>query len=133
VQPGVKINYKNGKNELDPDTMPEGAAADNSAADGQAADGQAADSTSTDGGTTAKSDESDGSGNGSGSDGGSTEYPPLEVPDGVTYVLNNNTMRFHRTDCKGARTIRDYNREWFYGTREEAIEAGYIPCGMCEP
>ena len=61
------------------------------------------------------------------------EYPPLDVPGGVTYVLNDNTMRFHRTDCKGARSISEHNRSWFYGTREEAIEAGYVPCGMCEP
>ncbi|MBR2547119.1 MAG: DNA/RNA non-specific endonuclease [Eubacterium sp.] len=88
VQPGVTINYKNGLNELDPETLPDSAA---------------------------------------------SETAPLDVPDGVTYILNNNTMRFHRTDCKGARTIREHNREWFYGTREEAVEAGYIPCGMCEP
>ncbi len=61
------------------------------------------------------------------------EYPPLDVPEGVTYVLNNNTMRFHRTDCRGARSIWEHNRSWFYGTREEAVEAGYVPCGMCEP
>ncbi len=88
VQPGVKINYKNGLNELDPETLLDSA---------------------------------------------SSETAPLDVPDGVTYILNNNTMRFHRTDCKGARTIREHNREWFYGTREEALDAGYIPCGMCEP
>ena len=58
---------------------------------------------------------------------------PLEVPEGVTFVLNNNTMRFHRTDCKGAATILEHNRSWFYGTREEAIDKGYVPCGMCKP
>lgn len=116
VQPGVKINYRNGKNKPDPGTMPEGAGAGGSDNSG-AASGYA-------GGTGKKEEDS---GEQDSSD------QPLDIPDGVTYILNKNTMRFHRTGCKGARTIRERNREWFYGTREEAVDAGYIPCGICEP
>lgn len=62
-----------------------------------------------------------------------SSFEELDIPEGVTYILNKNTMRFHRLDCEGAKTIREYNREWFYGTREEAVEEGFVPCGMCKP
>ena len=114
VQPGVKIDYKTGKSKLDEKTLP----GENSASDG------ASDSIDK------KGDESDKSG---AKDSAESESEPLSVPDGVTYVLNNNTMRFHRTDCKGAAEIREHNRSWFYGTREEVLEEGYVPCGMCNP
>lgn len=106
VQPGVKIDYRTGKNKLDEATLPESADADQKEPVTDAED---------------RSSSKD------------TPAAELEIPDGVTYILNNNTMRFHRTDCKGARDIREYNREWFYGSREEAIEKGYVPCGMCQP
>lgn len=116
VQPGVKINYRNGKNKPDPGTMPEGAGASSEA--GETTDEAGSGKNSAAAGDKEKDNN---------------EYPPLDIPDGVTYILNKNTMRFHRTGCKGTRTIREHNREWFYGTREEAVDAGYIPCGICEP
>ena len=141
VQPGVSIDYKTGENELDESTLPVGIAAgekltEEDALDGGQADSNKADSTengsdpSKAGGTEngSDSDRSDSSGSGSGE-----SYPDLDVPDGVTYILNTNTMRFHSIDCKGARTIKEHNREWFYGTRDEAIEKGFVPCGMCNP
>lgn len=112
VQPGVIIKYKNGKNRLDPDNVPAVKEKESASTDAaySGADYSAGDDT----------------GNGS-------ENQQLIIPDGVTYILNNNTMRFHRTECDGAKTIREHNREWFYGSREEAVRKGYIPCGMCKP
>ena len=121
VQPGVLINYKNGKNRLDPETLPAAIESNEDSGEESGSD-QGKDDSSGESGDPEKQ--------GAGS---SEEYPPLDIPDGVTYILNTNTMRFHRLECKGARTIREYNREWFYGTRKEAIDAGYVPCGMCEP
>lgn len=128
VQPGVKIDYKTGKNELDETTLPAAIAAgekltDDEADNGGGTESEAGDASKTD---EDKTDEAD-------NDISGGEYPELDVPEGVTYILNTNTMRFHKTDCKGARSIREHNREWFYGTRDEAIDAGYVPCGMCEP
>ena len=120
VQPGVLINYKNGKNRLDPETLP--------AVDSNEGSGEVSGSDQGEDDSSGESGDPERQGAGS-----SEEYPPLDIPDGVTYILNTNTMRFHRLECKGARTIREYNREWFYGTRKEAIDAGYVPCGMCEP
>ena len=50
-----------------------------------------------------------------------------------SYVLNTNTHRFHRPDCASVQDMKDKNRSYFDGTREEAIEAGYKPCGVCNP
>ncbi len=107
VQPGVSIDYKTGENKLDESYS--------SKADGAESD---------------DSNKSDGAGSG---DSSNESDQPLDVPDGVTYILNTNTMRFHRIDCKGAQTIKEHNREWFYGTRDEAMEKGFVPCGMCNP
>lgn len=115
VQPGVTIDYKTGKNELNESTLPEGYETGGKASeDGSSGVG------SDEGGDKAEAVQDD-------------EPQPVDVPEGVTYILNKNTMRFHRADCQGAQTIKEHNREWFYGTREEAIEAGYVPCGMCNP
>ncbi len=48
----------------------------------------------------------------------------------ITYVLNTNSKKFHEPDCSGLPTK---NRRDFYGTRDEAIDAGYEPCGRCKP
>lgn len=108
VQPGVKIDYKDGKNKLDESTLPEDGRSESLHED-------AADS-NVKAGVPTEDDE-----------------PEYIVPEGVTYVLNNNTMRFHKTDCEGAKTIKEHNREWFYGSRQEAVDSGYVPCGMCNP
>lgn len=63
----------------------------------------------------------------------SEEKELYEIPDGVTYILNTNTMKFHRPDCQSVQDIQAHNREEFYGTRDEAIAAGYEPCGACKP
>ena len=131
VQPGVKINYKTGKSRLDKDSAQE----NDSSADGET-DDQAGGKTDSQEDSQGQSSQADGRSNktGDGQDGHEPQsYPELDIPDGVTYVINSNTMRFHRTDCKSARSIRKHNLVWFYGTRKEAVDAGYVPCGVCKP
>ena len=53
--------------------------------------------------------------------------------DGVTYVLNTNTYRFHLPDCQSVQDMKEKNGQEFFGTREELIEDGYVPCGRCNP
>lgn len=57
---------------------------------------------------------------GSGDNGG-TEYQ---------YVGNLESKKFHSVSC--SKIPGEQNAIWFL-TREEAIEAGYIPCGICDP
>ncbi len=60
------------------------------------------------------------------------EEEPIE-DKGQSYVLNNNTYKFHYPSCSSAKRIKSYNREDFYGTREDVISRGYDPCGNCHP
>lgn len=48
------------------------------------------------------------------------------------YIGNKNSKKFHRPDCRWAAEIAPHNRVEF-GTREEAIAAGYVPCKVCRP
>ena len=60
--------------------------------------------------------------------------PAAEVPAGAeTYVLNTNSHKFHLPDCPGVASMKAENRQSFTGTREEALELGYLPCGTCKP
>ena len=49
------------------------------------------------------------------------------------YVLNHNTMKFHLPSCSSVKDIYTKNRIDFTGTREEVLEAGYVPCKRCNP
>ncbi len=53
--------------------------------------------------------------------------------EGWDYVLNTNTGKFHYSDCRSAKQIKDKNKAYFHGTREEVIGQGYSPCGNCNP
>ena len=51
----------------------------------------------------------------------------------ASWVLNQNTMKFHTPDCSSVTQMKEENRIYFEGTREEVMEMGYTPCGQCEP
>lgn len=69
--------------------------------------------------------------------------PTWKVPEGevgpepdareAVYVLNTRTLRFHLPDCPAAAEIAEGNRIDFRGSREEVLEMGYSPCGVCGP
>ena len=48
------------------------------------------------------------------------------------YIGNANTKKFHYADCSSVNKMNPANRVDFT-TREEAINAGYIPCKRCQP
>ena len=57
-----------------------------------------------------------------------------EVQDnGQDYVANKNTKKFHYPYCSSADDIKPSNRWDFYGTRDELISKGYVPCKRCDP
>lgn len=60
-----------------------------------------------------------------------TAAPPAQVED--VYILNTNTMKFHKPDCSSAGDISEQNRETSGKSREELIAEGYDPCGRCNP
>ena len=51
----------------------------------------------------------------------------------ITYVLNTNTMKFHRPGCSSVSTIKEKNREDTTMSYDEVIAEGYSPCGRCHP
>lgn len=53
--------------------------------------------------------------------------------DETHYILNTNTKKFHYEGCHGASQIKNKNRQDFTGSREELLNKGYSPCGMCHP
>ena len=49
------------------------------------------------------------------------------------FVINTNTGKFHKPDCKSVKKIKAKNKEEFNGSRDELIAEGYEPCGSCRP
>ena len=111
VQPGIDIDYSDGSGEVDAEY-----AAQSSPEDQR---GQKSEKRETDNGFREEYE--------SNRDLGET------VPEGTTYVFNTNTGKFHRVDCDSVGDMKPKNTECFDGTREEAIERGYSPCGRCNP
>ena len=66
-------------------------------------------------------------------EGAPAEEPAEEEPQGTTYVLNTNSMKFHSPDCSSAADISPENRQEYTGTREDLVAQGYSPCGRCKP
>lgn len=48
------------------------------------------------------------------------------------YVGNSNTKKFHYADCSSVGKMNSANRVAF-NTRDEAVNAGYVPCKRCKP
>lgn len=77
--------------------------------------------------------------NSTGGNGGTTT-PPVTEPDtpsggteGTAYTLNTNSMKFHDPACEWAQKISSKNRQDYVGSRDALLEAGYSPCGSCNP
>ncbi|MBQ9009994.1 MAG: MBL fold metallo-hydrolase [Clostridia bacterium] len=60
-----------------------------------------------------------------------TETPQTH-PEAEYYVGNVKSQRFHLPECEGAVKMSEKNKIRF-DTRQEAIQAGYQPCGTCKP
>lgn len=50
----------------------------------------------------------------------------------ASYVGNARSKKFHRADCRYAAEMSPANRVEF-GSREEAVRQGYVPCKVCKP
>ncbi len=52
---------------------------------------------------------------------------------GITYVLNTNTKKFHYPTCSSVDDMKEKNKQIYTGSREEVISMGYVPCKRCNP
>lgn len=48
------------------------------------------------------------------------------------YVGNHRSHKFHEDYCSSVYQMKDRNKVYF-DTRDEAINAGYVPCKRCIP
>ncbi len=49
----------------------------------------------------------------------------------VTYILNTNSKKIHRSTCGTAKRISDENREDYYGDIEALFYEDYTTCKNC--
>lgn len=56
-----------------------------------------------------------------------------ESEPGIEYVLNTSSRKFHYPTCGSVDTMKEQNKGYHTGTRDELIAQGYKPCGNCEP
>lgn len=52
---------------------------------------------------------------------------------GTDYVGNMNTKKFHYDWCSSVDRMKESNKYYYTGTREEMIAQGYEPCKNCNP
>lgn len=52
---------------------------------------------------------------------------------GTRYIINKNTKKFHLPTCSNAQSMSENNKGEYIGTREDMINQGYSPCGICKP
>jgi competence protein ComEC len=55
------------------------------------------------------------------------------VVEGTNYVGNKNTKKFHYSWCSSVKKMKESNKYYYTGTRNEMIAKGYVPCKNCNP
>lgn len=61
------------------------------------------------------------------------ESPAPQESQGITYVLNTNTKKFHYPTCSSVDDMKEKNKQIYTGSRDEVINMGYVPCKRCNP
>jgi DNA-entry nuclease len=50
-----------------------------------------------------------------------------------SYVVNTNTKKFHYPTCSSVSDMKEKNKMYYEGTRDELVNLGYDPCKRCNP
>ncbi len=103
IQPGVEINYANGKSRL---------------IDAKAASGK----------KTGSKKKKSGKNTSSAKQGKESASEKKQ-----TYILNKNTKKFHLPDCSSVKETEEKYKKQYKGYRSKLISRGYIPCKKCNP
>ena len=121
VQPGVYIDYFTGVNVASGEPLPEIDTENDNR--NEIADG---------GSSTPDDDKND-----SGNSGDNSNAVKFEVnnsdAESCDYVVNKNSGKFHIPGKSCAESIKEENRAYFAGTKEELLENDYSACGICRP
>ena len=60
-------------------------------------------------------------------------FIPLVLSAGdYKYVASKFSIKYHLPTCNQVRGLQEQNRVGF-DKAEEAVKAGYVPCGVCKP
>ena len=62
-----------------------------------------------------------------------TQEPDDKSPAGTEYIVNTNTGKFHYPNCRSVKQMKESNKMYYTGTRDDLISQGYDPCGNCNP
>lgn len=126
VQPGVVINYSDGSNwqDITYSISSDYQADDNSSTNSQRTLNQTQDN------STELSDAQTKTGDDDLSQGEKTDYT---LTDSCDYIANKNTKKFHYPSCDSVADMKEKNKLYFNGTRQELIDQGYEPCKRCNP
>lgn len=57
---------------------------------------------------------------------------PTVIAGTAPFVGNRNSKKFHYADCASVADMKDKNKVPF-STKQDALDAGYKPCGRCSP
>ena len=60
------------------------------------------------------------------------KQPQTTAAADAAYIGNRNSMKYHRAGCRYAAQVKTENRITF-DSAEQALTAGYTPCGACKP
>jgi cell division protein FtsN len=58
---------------------------------------------------------------------------PVQKNNSQDYVLNTNTKKFHISSCSSIKQMKDSNKKYYTGSRDDVIKMGYTPCQKCNP
>ena len=58
---------------------------------------------------------------------------PAPVVPGTDYILNINSKKFHYPSCHSVDRMKESNKQYYNGSRDDLIAMGYSPCGNCNP
>ena len=128
VQPGVTIDYFTGVNVANGEDLPDIDTENDNR-------NEIADS-----GTNSDSNNSTSGGSNSGSSSGDSKDSFVDLPEHVgdasncDYIFSVNSTKFHSPDATSCiNKIKEENRRYFIGTKEELLENGYSACKNCKP
>ncbi len=59
--------------------------------------------------------------------------PEPEGQNDCSYIVNTNTGKFHYPNCSAVKKMKEKNKWYYDGSRDDLIEMGYDPCKICKP
>lgn len=63
-----------------------------------------------------------------------TPTPEPEPPNTeCDYIANTNTKKFHKPTCGSVKKMKESNKWYYKGSKDDLIAQGYSPCGNCRP